>query len=185
MSIAACEAERLYRDDMETDTVIAKRLVDAYVRGRTAKPTDEQIETVAMMLNWWSLTDQACDNDDVDSILDLEECSPESAWESASPETRILVRLDATLLLNAARKTIMADDTDPNVCETWGRKPLTGGIGGRNDARRGLLQSSERCPAGGMPMLWRSGHILQRMLRREYVRGQRVSRDRRLLRPGL
>lgn len=98
MSILLDEADAYERgmDDDLTFQTVRELAGAAYMAGRSAPPTDAEVEAVAKKLLWWD-TAPAWED-----VMPSEDCF----WNQAEPEMRANYLRDAREMLESARKAV-------------------------------------------------------------------------------
>ena len=98
MSIMLDEANAYERgmDDDLTFQTVQELAGTAYMAGRSAPPTDAEVEAVAKKLMWWDMAPAWKD------VMPSEDCF----WTLAEPEMRANYLRDAREMLEIARKEV-------------------------------------------------------------------------------
>lgn len=98
MSILLDEADAYERgmDDDLTFQTVRELAGAAYMAGRSAPPTDAEVEAVAKKLLWWDM------ESDWEDVMPSEDCF----WNQAEPEMRADYLRDAREMLEIARKAV-------------------------------------------------------------------------------
>lgn len=98
MSILLDEADAYERgmDDDLTFQTVRELAGTAYMAGRSAPPTDAEVEAVAKKLMWWASAPFWED------VMPSEDCF----WNQAEPEMRADYIRDSRIMLEIARKTV-------------------------------------------------------------------------------
>lgn len=98
MSILLDEADAYERgmDDDLTFQTVRELAGTAYMAGRSAPPTDAEVEAVAKKLLWWDM------ESDWEDVMPSDDCF----WTLTAPEMRASYLRGAREMLEIARKTV-------------------------------------------------------------------------------